>query len=347
MLSRTSPIACKTWRRRLLACAFLLPLLSGCVGIQIIETDSGRSKFLRSEPWREEILQIDQDQKVFRTLLRVDDDLLVRKLDFNGNVLESQRIPMIPGEGYGDRRAEALSPSGKTFAYFDLQTEWLHCRDVQSCQDSACVEIKPPREAMLDGMFFTDETHILVVYWGPNEGDSYEYAISTVDVSKKTLSVFYKLSGLHHVDVSYVPGVIAILESEPLYGMRAWIKVFDVASGEVLAVIREDGRFQAFSLSDDGTRIVYSVGHEIKIYDIKTGACSKICDYDEEEICFYLKFLDDNRIVYHVDTVGGRTRRLLVRDIHTGKLVKTIRADVSGEFYPVENGKKLLVPVGY
>ncbi len=335
-------------------------LLSGCgSGIRIIDVNTWKYKQFCSGEWRDVIAGVDMQNGVFYTLVgegggpgEKQEYLLRRKIDFDGNIVDIKKVPMIPKLRYSAPSAAALSPDGEKLVCHNIRTGWLSWYDFTTGQSTQITDRFDLKHALLFSINFINKNELLIfmdeegseLKNGLLDSRNRQAKIYKINLDDGTISEWYKAVSLEDEKARYAAGKVAFWEGNSAHALYGCIKIMDVNTGTVIHSINEGDRlFTAFNFNQDGSKIVYAVDNQQKIYDLATGQSELIGTFKKEQYSVFIAFLDDDHIIYHMNHEAGSG--LFIRNIHTGGVEKKIRVDVDNDFYAVDGGKKIIVPV--
>jgi hypothetical protein len=320
--------------------------------ISIVQIPSLDEKRFPSGRWLEFVIDVDEGQRVFRTLERVGDQLRMRTVTFDGRVAKTEFIPLFTA-GYGGKSKYALSPAGNLLAYYDWRTKGLHLFDLRSSKSSHLMGQVGTTGFSLEAMEWISETEIVAVLLEDEEMGREGDTIIRLHVPTKTTRIIFCSEDLYPSEftLSRSRRYLAIEDRREKHSLSGDVVVLDLSTDNVIATIENPERKLTGPLcwSPDESRLAYIKDDVIKTYSLKGGTEHTIAELPSDSICYELLFLDSNTLISIInDESYDRPRSSVVLvDIPSGEQTTCGKLASKGDTYVVDNGKRIICELGY
>lgn len=333
-------------------CLVFNVFLAGCfyfdVGIGIITLPSYRKiKIpLASRDYREVIVNVNEQNRIFHTLQRVGDRLQMRTINFEGKVINQKLLPLFT-KSYCAQNAYTVSPDGNNIIYFNYNTKGLHIYDISTSTESVLLENFASSGHSIKNISYLSETDIIIIASNDEEIGREENVIlrhhiasskSTTIISPIYLSEFYYA-------FSKSKRYLAFWEGRKKHDIYGNIKILDLNTFQIIKTTSNEGEslISNPSWSPSEKLIAYVKGNSIMTLSMEGTIERTIKEFPENYICYHLKFLDEKTILYVLEKEGLFSRaRTILLDIDSGKERKGPSLNSNMDIYIVDDGKKIL-----
>ena len=158
----------------------------------------------------------------------------------------------------------------------------------------------------------------------------------------------YKILSFYHA-LSSDNKYLAYVDEDEM--MKDKIVILNLSTAEKTVLVKSDKRDSIINnvcWSPDGQKLGYTHGKEIKIIDVFGKKNTTVKSFADNLLCYELRFIDNQHLVYQLGEFSSGYEPLRILEIATGKDVKVIKnLEINGRLYVVDNGKKIIVEVGY
>jgi len=333
-------------------------LLEVCFGVGIDVYDFQSKKKMRIKPkggYREIVICVNKKDKLFFTMQQINDSFLFRKFDFVGRVLDKEKVSgMELSNGYCDKSYYAVSSNLNDIIYFMDLNGSLFCFDINYREnvkivDSSTVKGLSEKKGAsyitnIAYMFFINKDEVFIAL---NAWEDDEIKFLKLNVQTRRITLLRRLKCLSE-EYCYLKEKNYLLYMED--SIRGCVYILNLNTNKIIGKIlpNNNGRISCFNIDESGEKIVYCEECEIKIFNLKNGKSRSIKSFDVEDLCYGIWFVNAGEydLLYHVGRTSGFPSKLTLLNSKTGK-TKKINIRPNGDVYVVDNGKKIIVEVGF
>lgn len=331
----------------------LLYISGGClshdVDIRILDFKTSKTTDIATYSYyKETVIRINNGNNFFYTLQRRGNVFRLRTRNYKGEELDLKILPLF-FEGYGGGTDYTISPDGKKFIYFSDKTNSLIIYDIYSKKKSILIRKFSPSSVNIKLMTFISESEIIIGLdkneWQP------ECRIFKFDIVSKKSSSLSTPNDMCGFDYALSPGFKFLAYLDCKGESDGEIVLLNLSTAKKSVIVK--GRFFCINnlcWNNNGQKLGYSDNHKIKIIDLRTKDVITVKTYAEDLICYELKFLGDERLIYLLGngSLAPIRQPLKILNISTGKDITEIKNfRLNGKLYIVDGGNIMISVVGY
>ena len=342
-----------TW---LIPIVVLSLLQAGCsywifdVGIGLIDTKTQSMTVLRSGDYREVVVNILEQDRSFQTFHRIDNQLQMRTITFDGKVLSKRTIPLLV-KGYAGKYQYAVSPVGRQIIYFNFSTKELRSYDIAAKNDSKLMErVVSAGGSVAKIHFISQEEIILILIADRAAGGNGNAIVHFNIVTKIAKTIAEPIDIFPCLDASFSKSnrYLAYWKASQKHSIYGDIRILDLKTSQVVGTIKNpgDALMSNPSWSPNEQMVACVAGNSLLTAPL-SGDPAKVVKALPENLTYYsLAFLNDKTLLYRTGK-GGPLYALTALDINTGKEIRYSKRAFNGDIFVVENGNRLICELGY
>jgi len=331
----------------LLAFAFSMAgcffFISPCIKI-ISFSSSKQTRIETSGSYVELVIQINEVDKCFYTIQRNNFNFLLRKRNFDGDVISVQSTPLFY-DGYMSRHEYCLSPNGQNIAF--LVRPQLNSIDLYLLNVSSGTKILLDKNISSSpiGICFISFVSDSKIIIGIDDLEAKKRArILEIDLSSKKVTEIYNTSSLFSSNAAFSPSgkFLAFFDDEV-----AAICIFDIEARNIVSKNKLSARPIPSNIcwSQDEATIGYSIGEHVYTYDTKSGFADEVISLNARSIIYGMKFVNSSTLLckYGESEKIGKPRPLVTINIPSKTIRKFMTTALSGDFFIINNGSKVII----
>ena len=320
------------------------------VGIGLIDTKTQSMTFLRSGDYREVVVNILDQDRSFQTFQRIDNELQMRTITFDGKVLSKRTIPLL-FDSYAGKHKYAVSPDGSQIIYFNFSTKELRSYDITANNDSKLMERVVSAGGSVEKIHFISREEIILILIEDFLAEGTGNAIVQFNILTKiakTIAEPICLSYNLHASFSKSNRYLAYWEASQKHSLYGDIRIIDLKTSEVVGTIENPGgALLANPCWSPNEQMVACVAGKSLLRAPLSGDPAKVVNTLPENLTYYsLSFLNDKTLLYRTGK-DGPLYALTALDINTGKEISYSKRAFNGDIFVVENGNRLICELGY
>ena len=319
------------------------------VGIGLIDTRTQSMTFLRSGDYREVVVNIFDQDRSFQTFQRIDNELQLRTITFDGKVLRKQTIPLL-FNGYCGKENYAVSPDGSQIIYFNFTTKELRSYDIAANKDSKLMERVDSAGIVAKIHFVSPEEIILILtenFLKEGTGNAI-VKFNTVTKIAKTIAEPIYLSTGSYASFSKSNRYLAYWEASQKHSLYGDIRILDLKTSQFVGTIKNPGDVLMSDpcWSPNEQMVACVAGNSLLTAPLSGDPAKAVKTLPENLMYYSLDFLNDETLLYRSGK-DGPLYALTALDINTGKETRYSKRAFNGDIFVVENGNRVICELGY